>query len=120
MDKNCRNCRWYDCGKCNNKHIGISLNNEEEIISKGEDGYLGDVISDEIADIQLALIQSLVDKDYIKKTAIKKAREDEDIELEYKEILGELVYKALGSIASKIQPKAYIVDSREFYCSEWE
>ncbi len=120
MDKNCRNCKWFDCGNCNNGDLGVTLDTYDEAISRVEDGHIGDMLSDKIGDIKLAIAQCLIDKEYIKKTAIKKVREDEDIEIDYKEIIDDTIHEAIDLVFSNIEPQATISNPESFYCCKWE
>ncbi|MGL5765282.1 MAG: hypothetical protein ACRCX8_06545 [Sarcina sp.] len=130
MEKNCRNCKWFNGGKCTNLESQINIEGSGGI-QYVEGGYFAEAVS-EVVDYNTiieAVLRELVES----KKIIKKAY-SEDLSKLFKvinkdsiiEAIEEELNDSLGSsvmnMGNRFQNNSVIEiqNPSEFYCSDWE
>lgn len=121
MERVCMNCKYYYCGKCYNKHLGLKVDTRRgfEFVESGE--------------MTLALQEGLNLKkltrmiaDQMKKDKIISLRPDtskintEELEPYIIEYLESVLYKPLDSYFDGVNYGICIDDPREFGCNHWD
>lgn len=128
MEKNCLNCKYYYCNKCNNKHTPITIksNIQDQIIDFIEEGYLSQALHEELNLKRLGndFLSRHIENNYVKKNCIDKALNETYEEDEYE------IYEGIENIMSDILLRYFKDDKKNdnikittpgaFRCCNWE
>lgn len=121
MERVCMNCKYFYCGKCLNKHLGLKLDTRRgyEFV---ESGQMSLALQEELNLKKLARMVT----DQMKKDKVIGIRPNldklntEDLEPYIIEYLEEVLYKPLDSFFDGVNYGIEIAEPREFGCNHWD
>lgn len=121
MEKICQTCKYFNCGKCTNKYLGIEVDTKKgyEII---EDGTLSEALAEGLNIRKLGqMIVNQMNKDKILmlKPDLRKLN-TENIEQDIISYLSDVLYKPLENYYNGVNYGIEISNPSVFGCNLWE
>lgn len=126
MEKNCRNCAYFYCNKCYNRKLNINSSIEKEIVEFIEEGYLSELLREEVnlKELFFSTFYTTL-QPYFKKAGIKQVKNEDFSEEE------SIIYEELDNMISRIFADFIQLNKNnkkvgteisypdDFYCCEW-
>lgn len=126
MEKNCRNCKWFNKGNCNNGEMVSSFSvDTKQGYQYSEEGHLSMALEEnlDVKKIVGNIFNTLSEEGFVKKSYLKKQLSSESmdaIQQELIEMIDSALYTSLENYFDGGCKEMEINEPRDFRCIYWE
>lgn len=122
MQIHCRNCKFFDKGKCLNK-LPLGMETEKTGVKYSEDGLLVEALREglDIEEIAKKVMGVLKDNNMLKAKANVKALDLNGVDESIYEMVDEALYSSISNYFDEVSTYNFTIDDPDsFYCNQWE
>lgn len=122
MQIRCRNCKFFDKGKCLNK-LPLGMETEKTGVKYSEDGLLVEALREglDIEEIAKKVMGVLKDNNMLKAKANVKALDLNGVDESIYEMVDEALYSSISNYFDEVSTYNFTIDDPDsFYCNQWE